>query len=114
MPLIHISSETVVATGRMMADYSKISLDAYRKLRRVNQFEAPQDCLDGRFRTNVQADIFTSVAVRQELANSHACIPLDFIQENPDKFPGVMDIIDSVGLGPVFSFRRDWNTTAIL
>ena len=62
----------------------------------------------------MQADIFTSVAVRQELANSHACMPLDFIQANPDKFPGVMDLIDSVGLDPIFRFRRDWNTAAIL
>src|SRR4051812_10674217 len=76
---IHISAEPVIGPDRVMTDYSKVTLDAYHKLRRTNQFAAPPNCPDRRFRTNVQADVFSSVAARQDLANSHACIPLDFI-----------------------------------
>ena len=101
-PPIHISCELVIDPDHMMADYSKVTLDAYRKICRVNEFAAPPNCPDRRFRTNVQANVFTSMAARQELANSHACIPLDFIQANPKKFPGVMDLVDSVGLGSIF------------
>jgi len=109
-----ISGEPVFDPDRVMVDYSKVTLDAYRKIRRTNQFDAPPNCLDPRFRTNVQADVFSSVAARQKLADSHACIPLEFIQTNPEKFPGVMELVDSVGLGSIFGFRHDWNTTAIL
>jgi len=111
---VHISCDPVVSFGRLMTDYSKMPLDDYRRLRRVSQFGALQDCEDSRFLTNVQADIFTSVALRKGLANSHACIPLAFIRSHSSHFPGVVDIIDSMGLTQAFGFKRDWNQTAIL
>ena len=61
---VHISGEPVFDPDRVMIDYSKVTLDAYRKLRRTNEFDAPPNCMDPRFRTNVQADVFTSVAAR--------------------------------------------------
>ena len=106
-PPLHISCEPVIAPDRVMADYSKVTLDAYRKIHRTNQFVVPPNFPDPRFRNNVQADVFSSVAARQKLVDSHACIPLDFIQANPEKFPGVMDLVESVGLGPIFCFWHD-------
>src|ERR1041385_8024897 len=111
---VHISCDPVVSFGRIMIDYSKMPLEDYWRLRRVSQFAALPDCEDSRFQTNVQADIFTSVALRQGLANSHACIPLAFIRNHSSRFPGVVDIIDSMGLTHIFGLRRDWNQTAIL
>ena len=106
MPRVHISCEPAVYTGRVMKDYLKVPLSAYRVLRRDNQFEAPEDCVDPRFRTNVQADIFTSVALTKGLTNSQACIPLEYIRSHPSQFPGVMEIVDDMGLAPIFGLRH--------
>ena len=62
----------------------------------------------------MQAGIFNSVALRKGLANSHACIPLPFICLHSSKFPGVMEIVDSMGLNQAFGFQCDWNSAAIL
>ena len=70
VPRVHISCEPAVYTGRVVTDYLKMPLSAYRVLRRDNQFEAPEDCVDPRFRTNVQANIFTYVALTKGLTNS--------------------------------------------
>ena len=71
-----------------------------------------QDSLDQRFRTNVQADIYTSVVLPKGLSLHHF-IDLDHIRKHPVKYPGAIELIESSGLAAPFAFQHDFNQAAI-
>ena len=65
----HIPLEAPQLHGRVLKDFTKVPKPAYLKFRRnVDQFKVVQDSLDQRFRTNVQADIYTSLVLPKGLS----------------------------------------------
>ena len=109
----HIPLEAPQLHGRILKDFTKVPKPAYLKFRcDVDQFEVVQDSLDQRFRTNVQADIYTSVVLPKGLSLHHF-IDLDYIRKHPVKYPGAIELIESSGLAAPFAFHHDFNQAAI-
>ena len=68
----HIPLEAPQLHGRILKDFTKVPKPAYLKFwRDVDQFELVQDSLDQNFRTNVHADIYTSVVLPKGLSLHH-------------------------------------------
>lgn len=75
----HISLEPPLPLGRHVKRFNEVHVASYLKLRRdVDQFTVARDSQDNRFRTNVQADIFTTVIIPKGLS-LHLCIDLEHI-----------------------------------
>ncbi|KAM3353000.1 hypothetical protein ACQJBY_024275 [Aegilops geniculata] len=68
--------------------------------------------LDQCFRTNVQADIYTSVVLPKGLSLHHF-IDLEYIQAHPMKYLGAIDLIELSGLAAPFAFQHDFNSAVI-
>ena len=100
----HIPFEAPQLHGCILKDFTKVPKPTYFKFRRdVNQFEVVQDSLDQRKRTNVQADIYTSVVLHKGLSLHHF-VDLEHIRKHPVKYPGAIELIESSGLAAPFAF----------
>ena len=109
-----ISLEPPQLLGRALKDFTKVPKAAYFKFRRdIDQFAVEQDSMDPRFRTNVQADIFTTVVLPKGLSQ-HLYIDLEHIRANPVKYPGAIELIESSGLALPFAYQHDFSEAAIL
>ena len=108
-----ISLEPPPSLGREVTDFTKKPKSAYFTFRRdVNQFDVERDSLDSRFRTNVQADIFSTVIVPKGISVHH-CIDLEHIRTHPAKYPGAIGLLESSGLAAPLAFKCDFNSGAI-
>ncbi|KAI5021703.1 hypothetical protein ZWY2020_058433 [Hordeum vulgare] len=108
-----ISLEPPATLGRDIANFTTLGAASYLTFRRdVNQYEVGSDSTDSHFRTNVQADIFTTVIVPKGLSN-HLFIDVEHIRMHPAKYPGAIELIESSGLAAPFAFHCDYNAAAI-
>jgi hypothetical protein len=99
--------------GRHIVNYLTMDPSEYTALRSdVNQFAAPANATDPRFRTLVQQDIYQSVISHLGFSPQHY-VNLDYIEKNPTKFEGVMEKIVGMGLRRAMSLHCDWNEAAI-
>ena len=79
----HISLEPPLPHGHHAKRFNEVPIASYLKLRRdVDQFTVARDSRDNRFRTDVQADIFTTVIIPKGLS-LHLCIDLEHIRTHP-------------------------------
>ena len=109
----HISIEPPLSLGRHVKRFNEVPKASYLKLRRdVDQFTVVRDSQDSRFRTNVQADIFTTIVIPKGLS-LHVCIDLEHIRTHPEKYPGAIELIESSNLAAPFAFQHDFNHAAI-
>ena len=109
----HISLEPPLPLGRHIKRFNKVATASYLKLHRdVDQFTVVRDSQDSHFRTNVQADIFTTIVIPKGLS-LHVCIDLEHIRTHPDKYPGAIEFIESSNLAAPFAFQHDFNQAAI-
>ena len=109
----HISIEPPLSLGRHVKRFNKVPKASYLKLHRdVDQFTVVRDSQDSRFRTNVQADIFTTIVIPKGLS-LHVCIDLEHIRTHPEKYPGAIELIESSNLAAPFAFQHDFNHAAI-
>ena len=108
-----ISFEPPPSLGHEIKDFTLVSKAAYLKFRRdVDQFSAEHDSMDSRFRTNVQADIFTIVIVPKGLSVHHY-VNLEHIRTHPMKYLGAIELIESSVLAANFIFQHNHNHAAI-
>ena len=99
--------------GRRVVNYQSMDPSEYAALRSdVNQFAAPANATDPRFRTLVQQDIYQSVIAHLGFSPQHY-VNLDYIEKNPTKFDGVLEKIEGMGLRRAMTLHCDWNEAAI-
>ena len=99
--------------GRRTINYQSMDPSEYAALRSdVNQFAAPANATDPRFRTFVQQDIYQSVIAHLGFSPQHY-VNLDYIENNPTKFDGVLEKIEGMGLRRAMTLHCDWNEAAI-
>ena len=108
-----ISLEPPLPHGRIIKRFNEVPIASYLKLRRdIDQFSVVSDSQDARFRTNVKADIFTTIIIPKGLS-LHLCIDLEHIRTHPEKYSGAIELIESSNLAAPFAFQHDFNQAAI-
>ena len=108
-----ISLEPPLPLSHKVKRFNEVPIASYLKLRRdVDQFTVARDSRDNHFRTNVQADIFTTVIIPKGLS-LHLCIDLEHIRTHPEKYSGAIELIESSNLAAPFAFQHDFNQAAI-
>ena len=108
-----ISLEPPATLGHAITNFTTLAKSSYLTFRRdIDQFAVVRDSTDSRFRTHVQADIFTTVIVPKGLSVHHF-IDLEHIRMHPAKYPGAIELIEASGLAAPFAFHCDYNAAAI-
>ena len=108
-----ISLEPPLPHGRIIKRFNEVPIASYLKLcRDLDQFTVVSESQDARFRTNVQADIFTAIIIPKGLS-LHVCIDLEHIRAHPTKYSGSIELIESSNLAAPFEFQHDFNQAAI-
>ena len=86
----HIYLERPLPVGHHVKRFNEVPITSYLKLcRDVDQFTVVSDSQDNRFRTNVQADIFTTIVIPKGLS-LHVCIDLEHIRTHRINIRGLL------------------------